>query len=185
LILIGGGARSGKSAFAVRYALALGSERRFVATAQAFDDEMRARIARHRDERGQTFVTVEEPLDLPGAVAGAPAAAVVLVDCLTLWLSNLLLADRGEAQIVRSVDDLIAAAGARGAPTLLVSNEVGMGLVPETPLGRVFRDLAGLAHQRLAAVADETYAAIMGLVVRLHPAPLCTYRPHETPDETP
>jgi adenosylcobinamide kinase/adenosylcobinamide-phosphate guanylyltransferase len=177
LVLIGGGARSGKSAFALAYARRLGARRCFIATAQAFDAEMRARIDRHRDERGADFETIEEPLALPAALLRAPADAVVLVDCLTLWLSNLLCADVSEADILVRIDELVAAARARRAPTLLVSNEVGLGLVPETPLGRAFRDVAGICHQRLAAVADEIYAALMGVVLRLHPAPLETMRP--------
>jgi len=182
LILVGGGARSGKSAFALRYARRLGDRRVFIATAQAYDDEMRVRIARHREERGAAaFTTVEEPLDLIGALGRAPAGAVVLVDCLTLWLSNLLLADRTEAELLRAIDDLVAVAPARAGVTLLVSNEVGMGLVPETPLGRRFRDMTGIAHQRLAAVAAESYAAVMGVVLRLYPEPLRTFRAGETP----
>jgi len=182
LILIGGGARSGKSGFALRYARRLGPSRVFVATAQAFDDEMRARIDRHRQERGvEEFATVEAPLDLFGALAAASPGAVVLVDCLTLWLSNLLLTDRDDAEVLRAIDDLVGGASRRSAPTLLVSNEVGMGLVPETPLGRRFRDLTGIAHQRLAAVAAETFAAVMGVVLRLYPEPIRVFRAGETP----
>lgn len=181
LILVGGGARSGKSAFALRYARRLGERRVFIATAQAYDEEMRVRIARHREERGGVFTTVEEPLDLIGALGRAPAGAVVLVDCLTLWLSNLLLADRTEADLLRAIDDLVMVAPARPGVTLLVSNEVGMGLVPETPLGRRFRDMTGIAHQRLAAVAAESYAAVMGVVLRLYPEPVRTFRVGETP----
>jgi adenosylcobinamide kinase/adenosylcobinamide-phosphate guanylyltransferase len=181
LILVGGGARSGKSAFALRYARRLGERRVFIATAQAYDEEMRVRIARHREERGAVFTTVEEPLDLIGALGRAPAGAVVLVDCLTLWLSNLLLADRTEADLLRAIDDLVMVAPARPGVTLLVSNEVGMGLVPETPLGRRFRDMTGIAHQRLAAVAAESYAAVMGVELRLYPEPVRTFRAGETP----
>ena len=181
LILVGGGARSGKSAFALRYARRLGERRVFIATAQAYDEEMRVRIVRHREERGGVFTTVEEPLDLIGALGRAPAGAVVLVDCLTLWLSNLLLADRTEADLRRAIDDLVLVAPARAGVTLLVSNEVGMGLVPETPLGRRFRDMTGIAHQRLAAVAAESYAAVMGVVLRLYPEPVRTFRAGETP----
>jgi adenosylcobinamide kinase/adenosylcobinamide-phosphate guanylyltransferase len=172
LILIGGGARSGKSAFALAHARRLGTERCFIATGQALDGEMATRIARHRDERGPDFTTIEEPLALDAAIVAAPSGAVVLVDCLTLWLSNLLCADVSEADILARIDAVVAAARARSAPTLLVSNEVGLGLVPETPLGRAFRDLTGACHQRVAAVADEIYAAMMGVVLRLHPAPI-------------
>ncbi len=181
LILIGGGARSGKSTFALAYARRLGGRRLFVATAEAADDEMRARIARHRDERGADFETREAPRALPEALAAAPADAVTVIDCLTLWLSNLLLDDVPSAEVLARVDALAATARARAAPTLVVTNEVGMGVVPETPLGRAFRDLAGLAHQRLAAAADETYAAILGLVLRLHPGPVTALPPGQTP----
>jgi adenosylcobinamide kinase/adenosylcobinamide-phosphate guanylyltransferase len=181
LILIGGGVRSGKSRFAVAYARRLGPARVFLATAQAFDDEMRARIARHREERAGDFVTVEEPAALPEALGRCGDADVVVIDCLTLWLSNLLCADVAPEEIVRRVDALAAAAAARSAPTLVVTNEVGMGIVPETPLGRAFRDLAGTAHQRLAAASDEIYAALLGTILRLHPAPLATFLPGATP----
>jgi adenosylcobinamide kinase/adenosylcobinamide-phosphate guanylyltransferase len=182
LILIGGGARSGKSAFALGYARRLaesGRPRFFFATAQAFDDEMRARIAQHRTDRGHDFETIEEPIALAEALGRIPGEAVALVDCLTLWLSNLLCTDVPEAEIRARIDGLAAAAAARPGPTLLVTNEVGLGLVPESSLGRAFRDLAGTAHQRLGAVADEVYAALMGRILRLHPAPLVSFRPEE------
>jgi adenosylcobinamide kinase / adenosylcobinamide-phosphate guanylyltransferase len=181
LVMIGGGVRSGKSGFALAYARRLGPRRLFLATAQAADAEMRARIDRHRLERGADFETREEPRQLPTALAAAPAGAVVLIDCLTIWLSNLLLDGAATPDILGRVGDLVAAAGARSAPTLVVTNEVGMGIVPETSLGRAFRDLAGLAHQRLAQAADETYFAALGMILRLHPAPIATYRPGETP----
>ncbi|HEY0708677.1 MAG TPA: bifunctional adenosylcobinamide kinase/adenosylcobinamide-phosphate guanylyltransferase [Polyangia bacterium] len=172
LILIGGGARSGKSAFALSYARALGAQRVFVATAQAYDDEMRARIDRHRDERGPDFTTIEEPVALARAITEAPRRAVVLVDCLTLWLSNRLCADASPETIHGELEEVVRAAVSRAAPTLVVSNEVGMGVVPDNALARAFRDLTGHAHQRLAAAADEIYAALMGVVLRLHPGPL-------------
>jgi adenosylcobinamide kinase/adenosylcobinamide-phosphate guanylyltransferase len=177
LVLIGGGARSGKSTFALGRARHLGPRRCFIATAQAFDAEMRTRIDRHRAERGAEFDTIEEPIDLRGAIVRAPADAVVLVDCLTLWLSNLLCADVPADEILARVDAVAQAACARAAPTLIVTNEVGLGLVPEHPLGRAFRDVTGLAHQRLAAEADEIYAALMGVVLRLAPAPLVSFLP--------
>lgn len=181
LILIGGGVRSGKSAFALAYARRLAPRPWFLATAQAFDDEMRARIDRHRAERGDQLRTVEEPLALTEALAGVGPDEVVLIDCLTLWLSNLLLSDLAPPDILARVEALAQAAVARRGPTLLVTNEVGMGIVPETPLGRAFRDLAGTTHQRLARTADEIYMAMLGTVLRLHPAPLKTFRPGETP----
>ena len=187
LILVGGGARSGKSAFALDYARRLAAQQvdaprpLFVATAQAFDDEMRIRIDRHRDERGAIFDTTEEPLRLAAVIAAAESGRVVLVDCLTLWLSNLLLAEAPDGEILRQVTAVAEAAAGRAGPTLLVTNEVGLGLVPETALGRRFRDLAGAAHQRLAAIADEVYAALMGMVLRLHPGPMISFRRGDLP----
>jgi adenosylcobinamide kinase/adenosylcobinamide-phosphate guanylyltransferase len=173
LIVIGGGARSGKSRFAVTHAEALGARRLFVATAERSDDEMRERIARHRADRAGTgFDTLEEPRALPEALDADRAHDVILVDCLTIWISNLLV-DGATADTVQDrIAALLAALARRRAHIVIVSNEVGMGLVPETPLGRVFRDLTGLAHQRLAVVADELYLAAMGVLLRLRPGPV-------------
>jgi adenosylcobinamide kinase / adenosylcobinamide-phosphate guanylyltransferase len=170
-ILVGGGARSGKSRFALGYARRLGARRAFVATAGGLDDEMRARIASHRAERGDAFTTVEAPVDLPGALAELNAD-VVVVDCLTLWLSNLLVAAMPEPAIDARVEALATVLARRRFHALVVSNEVGMGVVPETPLGRAFRDLTGRAHQRLARGADEIYLAAMGVLLRVHPGPV-------------
>ena len=165
LILIGGGARSGKSRFALARALALGRRRLFIATAEPSDDEMRARIARHRAERGAAFDTLEEPRALPEALAADRDHDVILIrlpDDLDLEPAGGRHARRRGR---RRVATLMAALAARRAPVLIVSNEVGMGLVPETPLGRLFRDLTGRAHQRIAAVADELYLAAMGVLL--------------------
>jgi adenosylcobinamide kinase/adenosylcobinamide-phosphate guanylyltransferase len=182
IVLVGGGARSGKSRFALAYAQKLGARRIFVATAQALDDEMKDRIRRHQDERGSTFQTIEEPVHLAQALKQAGTADVVLVDCLTLWLSNLLLQGLAREAIADAIEEVLAVLRLRRHPTVLVSNEVGMGLVPESPLGRAFRDIVGLAHQRLTAEADEVYLAAMGLVVRLLPAPTVAFRPSELPE---
>jgi adenosylcobinamide kinase/adenosylcobinamide-phosphate guanylyltransferase len=171
-VLIGGGARSGKTAFALRLARGLGERRVYIATATAGDGEMAARIARHRQERGAAFETVEEPLRLPRALRELARCDVVVVDCLTLWLSNLLLRDADPDAALREADDLADLAPSLPFHLLLVTNEVGMGLVPETPLGRMFRDVAGRVHQRLARVSDEIYLAALGVMLRLHPAPL-------------
>lgn len=179
-VLVGGGARSGKSRFAQALAASLGRRRVFVATAQALDDEMRDRIDRHRQERGATFTTIEEPLALPETIAalGADAADVVLIDCLTLWLSNLLLRDPAAEPARRRIDDLARAIAARRCHVVLVSNEVGLGIVPEAALARTFRDLSGHAHQVLGAQADEIYAALLGQILRLRPDPVaCVARP--------
>lgn len=176
MILVGGGARSGKSAFALSYAQRLGTRRAFVATAEALDDEMRARIGRHREERGQLFTTIEEPLDLAGALERLQAD-VAVVDCLTLWLSNLLMAEVSVGPIRERLETLAAVVERRRLHVLLVTNEVGMGIVPESALGRTFRDLAGWAHQRLASAADEIYFAALGTILRLHPGPIERYVP--------
>lgn len=170
-ILVGGGARSGKSRFALTHARRLGARPVFVATAQALDEEMAARIARHRAERGPDFLTREVPLALPEALAELEAE-VVVVDCLTLWLSNLLVAGIAPADIEGRIEALAAVLARRRFHAVLVTNEVGMGVVPETPLGRIFRDLTGRAHQRVARDADEIYLAALGLVLRVHPAPV-------------
>lgn len=145
IVLVGGGVRSGKSAFALARARALGgpaARRAYVATAQPSDEEMRQRIARHKEERGDEFVTIEEPLALPERIGGVLGVDVVVVDCLTLWLSNLLLRGDTEEQALAAVEALVRAMLAAPFATVVVSNEVGMGLVPETPLGRLFRDVS-------------------------------------------
>jgi adenosylcobinamide kinase / adenosylcobinamide-phosphate guanylyltransferase len=182
IILVGGGARSGKSRFALSYARTLGPRRLFVATAEARDAEMGERIARHRDERGDEFATREEPLHLARLLAADHAADVIVVDCLTLWLSNLLLRDTSPDDIERQVNDVLAAIKPRRQHVILVSNEVGLGIVPESALARSFRDIAGRAHQQVVAVADEIYLAAMGMVVRLVPDPVKSFRPGQVPD---
>jgi len=172
LILIGGGVRCGKSTFALALARRLGKQRVYVATAEARDDEMALRIERHLQERGTEFRTIEAPLNVVEALGAAGEADVVVLDCLTLWLSNLLL--RGDAQpaILRQVDRLIETARSKRGHTIVVTNEVGMGIVPETPLGRAFRDLCGRAHQAISARAEEVYFGALGSLIRLKPAPL-------------
>jgi adenosylcobinamide kinase / adenosylcobinamide-phosphate guanylyltransferase len=172
IVLVGGGVRSGKSAFALARARALGVRRAFVATAQPSDEEMRERIARHRKERGDGFVTIEEPLAVSERIAAARGVDVVLVDCLTLWLSNLLLRGDGEKQALAAVEGLVRAMLEAPFATVVVSNEVGMGLVPESPLGRLFRDVSGHAHRLVAARASEIYFATMGCILRLRPGPV-------------
>lgn len=172
IVLVGGGVRSGKSRWALRRATALGARRTFVATAQALDAEMRTRITRHRAERGEAFTTREAPTELSECLASLADTDVVLVDCLTLWLANLMLAGHDEPALLARVDALVASLLRRRFHCVLVTNEVGMGIVPDSPLGRAFRDIAGLTHQRVAAVADELYLATMGTVLRLKPAPV-------------
>lgn len=180
LVLVGGGVRSGKSAFALEVARGLGARRVFVATAQPFDGEMEARIAAHRAERGDAFRTVEEPVDLAGALARVDAD-VVLVDCLTLWISNLLLRGDDLAAVAAQVDAVATVLSRRRLHAVLVTNEVGMGVVPESALGRAFRDAAGRAHQRLAREADRIYLTVLGCVLRLRPSPLTLVQPETLP----
>lgn len=170
LILIGGGVRSGKSRFALQLAEERGSKLGFLATAQAFDDEMQERIANHKRERDDRYLSVDVPVEVETALGELQACEAVVLDCLTLWISNQLLRGDCNAEILARVDSLIAAP--RAGDLIIVSNEVGMGVVPDSALGRQFRDLTGHAHQRLAAAADELYMAMMGTILRLHPAPL-------------
>ncbi len=178
--VINGGARSGKSRLALQLAMSSGRLRCFIATAEAFDDEMRARIERHRDERGDLFVTLEAGLNLPQLLRETCEFDVVVVDCVTLYLSRVLLGAETESgstqqrQCEAAIDELLRSAGQHPARLIFVTNEVGMGIVPPTPLGRVFRDVAGRANQRLAEHADELYLATMGVALRLRPTPVTT-----------
>jgi adenosylcobinamide kinase/adenosylcobinamide-phosphate guanylyltransferase len=172
VILVGGGTRSGKSAFALALARRLGTRRLFVATAQAGDDEMRERIHRHRQTRGPDFQTLEEPLAVVDLLRQVRDCDVVVLDCLTFWLANLLLRGDDLAAVLRQVEELAGVLDCREVHAVIVTSEVGLGLVPETPLGRTFRDVAGLAHQRLAGLADEVYFGVLGVLLRLKPAPV-------------
>lgn len=163
--LLLGGARSGKT----RRALALAepfAHRIYIATAEALDAEMAERIGRHRSERGSGWVTVEAPLDLPGAVIALPSGSFGVVDCLTLWLSNLMGAGR---DVDAATAALLEAIDRCPADLALVSNEVGLGLVPETPLGRAFRDEQGRLNQAVAARAAVVEFIAAGLPLRLKP----------------
>ena len=165
VVLIGGGARSGKSAFALRLASKLGGRRAFVATARAGDGEMRGRIDRHRKERQGEFDTVEVPMDLPDALGALGGYEVVVVDCVTHWITNLLLADVPAETILQEVDRLIEVLTTSAYHSVLVTNEVGMTLHPETALGRAFVEIVGWSNQRLARASDDIYFAVMGAVL--------------------
>ena len=167
LTVLLGGARSGKSTLAVRMALAWEGPVVFVATATASDDEMRARIARHREERPAHWTTVEEPRDLGGALRGALAEAFVIVDCLTLWASTLLVSGVATDAIVDLARADAKTAAARRAPTVVVSNEVGSGVVPDNTLGRHFRDLQGSVNATWVASSDRAALVVAGRVVPL------------------
>lgn len=166
--LILGGARSGKSAYAQGLAEAHAPERLYLATATPGDEEMAARIARHRADRGQGWTTLEEPLELASALlAHARAGRVVVVDCLTLWLSNLMLAGRDPGPAVTALAEAI---GGLEGPAILVSNEVGMGLAPTHKLGREFRDWQGRANREIGAACDAVIFVAAGLPLQLKPA---------------
>jgi adenosylcobinamide kinase/adenosylcobinamide-phosphate guanylyltransferase len=160
-----GGARSGKSRYAQGRAEASGLRRLFVATAQAFDDEMRDRIARHRADRDGAWETVEAPIDIAEVIAARSAPnTVLLVDCLTLWTTNLILGEQDcGAATAALVDAIRSAAG----PVILVANEVGFGIVPDNALARRFRDEAGIINQRIAAAVDEVQLVAAGLPLKL------------------
>ena len=183
LVLILGGARSGKSAFAERLARKSGHSVAFIATATAGDDEMRERIARHRAARPASWHTIEEPLDLAGALQQADRMAdVLLLDCITLWLNNLYAqtigqyAHENEAEqynalarldetALQEIEKLLAAVQSlnSGKTLLIVTNEVGLGIVPAYPLGRLYRDTLGYVNQHLAQAADRVYLMVAGM----------------------
>jgi adenosylcobinamide kinase/adenosylcobinamide-phosphate guanylyltransferase len=164
-LLILGGARSGKSRHAQSRAEAMAGELVYIATGQALDAEMDERITRHRMDRGPRWRTVEEPLDLSGAIARhAAAGTVLLVDCLTLWLSNLMLAERDTDSAATQLAQALADAPGM---VILVANEVGLGIVPDNALARRFRDAAGWLNQAVAARADEVVFVAAGLPLRL------------------
>ena len=165
--LIGGGARSGKSRFAIAYAEKRFQRLAFVATAAAGDEEMRERITRHRFERGDRWTTVEEPVDIVHEmVAKAARFDVFVIDCLTLWLSNVLLhPGRDSGKEVKKLVDHLERADSTNA--IVVTNEVGCGIVPENDLARSYRDLVGGANQAVGRLADEIYWTVFGVPVQV------------------
>jgi adenosylcobinamide kinase/adenosylcobinamide-phosphate guanylyltransferase len=168
LTLVLGGVRSGKSAYAQKAAetaaTANGGALIMIVTAEPLDGDMKARIAQHRAERGPAWQTVEAPLELPEAIARLQAEDIVVVDCLTLWTSNLLLRGADIPAHAKALCDTIAKCP---CPLWLVSNEVGLGVVPDNALARRFRDEAGRLHQRIAAVADEVVMTVAGLPLKV------------------
>lgn len=173
IIFVIGGARSGKSSFALQEASLIQGQKVYIATAEAMDDEMKDRITRHRKERSSVWATVEEPVNITEAIAGAlKRYEVVLLDCLTLWLSNVMRQDGSAEQriehLVRGLQQMKGAADSdRGTSLYLVSNEVGMGIVPENKLARQFRDLAGMLNRKAAEIADEAYLVTAGIPVKI------------------
>ncbi|MGQ9688360.1 MAG: bifunctional adenosylcobinamide kinase/adenosylcobinamide-phosphate guanylyltransferase [Desulfobaccales bacterium] len=169
--LVLGGARSGKSRYALELAARFPAPRLYLATAEAGDAEMAARIAQHRQDRGEGWDTEETPLHLTEAIRQAQGRyRVILADCLTLWLSNWLIRGGGQADMKAVCEELAAAVEQTTTPIILVSNEVGWGIVPENPLAREFRDWAGWLHQLLAGTADLVVLLVAGLPFTLKSA---------------
>ncbi len=179
LVLILGGARSGKSRLAEELALSSGGKTVYLATATVHDEEMAHRVEIHKKRRPSDWTTLEEDCNLSGALDKiAPKTATVIVDCLTLWLTNMLLPyyseeatalelESVEKEISMALDRFCREAKKRLSKTIIVANEVGCGIVPESPLGRLFRDLAGRANQLVAKEADEVYFAVAGYLLRV------------------
>jgi adenosylcobinamide kinase/adenosylcobinamide-phosphate guanylyltransferase len=162
--LIGGGARSGKSRYALEKARAIEGPRTFIATAEPCDEEMTARIEHHRDARGEDFATIEAPIDLAQAIARI-GSGVLIVDCLTIWLANVMHANK---DIVATIDALVEAAQSAPATIIFVTNEVGSGIIPtDHALSREFRDHAGILNQRIASIAQEVYFVVFGQPLRI------------------
>jgi 5,6-dimethylbenzimidazole synthase len=190
-ILITGGCRSGKSRYALELAKSISGTKRFIATAEALDDEMKQRIDNHRMERGKDWQTIEEPLELARVlqqVGNVPGP--VVVDCLTLWLSNRLMQEDSRQTIMDHIDQALKNISDNQATYIFITNEVGDGIVPENKLAREFRDLAGEINQRVAQYCDEVFVTVSGIPVKIKPAAESmdsrkneTGSPHEFPDD--
>ena len=173
ILFVTGGARSGKSRFAEKRAAEFGASLGYLATAQALDCEMEERVRHHRERRGAEWNTIEEPICLSQALARCDGLyKAILVDCVTLWISNLLFkyeeaGENGAVRINEDLQRLKSTVQGMVTPVILVSNEVGMGIVPDNPLARLFRDIAGTANEVIAAAADEVHVVISGIPLRL------------------
>jgi adenosylcobinamide kinase/adenosylcobinamide-phosphate guanylyltransferase len=171
LILYLGGAKSGKTRAALREAESRPAPRYYLATAQGLDEEMRGRIRRHQEERGPDWRTVEAPMDPAGAMGEIPGGQPVLLDCITLWFSNLMwsrpLEEQDAGWYMRHVGSLITAAAERRGALIIVSNELGSGIVPMEPESRLYRDMVGLAHQTLGAHASSVYLVVAGIPLKI------------------
>ena len=165
-LLITGGARSGKSSFAEKQTLSYGVPVIYIATAQSLDKEMEKRIRIHKERRGKEWLTINEPIAIADKLLSSDGQGACLVDCLTLWLSNLIFAEK---DIAEATSSLIEAIDARRDPVILVTNEVGGGIVPQNELARRFRDEAGRLNQIVANAVDEVYTCISGIPLKLKP----------------
>ena len=165
--LLTGGGRSGKSSYALEIAGAY-NRKVFIATAEAFDDEMSERILRHQKERGNCFETIEEPLHLADALANVlPDTQVVVIDCITVWLGNLMHHMGVDEINCAAVDRFLKVLASPPCDVVIVSNEVGMGLIPATAMSRAYRDLAGSVNQKIAAIADEVFLVVSGVPLKI------------------
>jgi adenosylcobinamide kinase/adenosylcobinamide-phosphate guanylyltransferase len=168
IYFITGGARSGKSAFAERLANGMTGKRAYIATAQALDPEMATRIQHHRKRRGAAWDTYEEPLAIADLLVKLNERyQIVLLDCLTLWLSNVIAHTNGDDAVNSRSDALVAAIKSFDGSSIIVSNEVGLGIVPDNPLARRFRDFAGMLNQKMAQAADEVYFTAAGIPMKI------------------
>ena len=168
LIFVTGGCRSGKSQFALDFANRHFHKKLYLATCEALDEEMAKRIEDHKKKRGLDWQTVEEPINIAGAIRERRNdTEVVLLDCITLWLSNLLMRQKSDHEVMNQVSTLIDTVKQGPSSSIIVSNEVGMGLVPVDPLGRRFRDLAGMANQKIGEAADRAIFMVSGIPVFL------------------
>jgi adenosylcobinamide kinase / adenosylcobinamide-phosphate guanylyltransferase len=165
IIFITGGARSGKSSFAMAEASKINGKKAYIATAEALDEEMRQRIENHKRQRGNDWVTYEEPLKIAEVIKEIEGKySVILIDCLTLWLSNLFMNNK---KIEREIESFCYSLSTVHCPLFIVSNEVGMGIVPDNELSRKFRDMAGLLNQKIASTSDEVYMVVAGIPVKI------------------
>ncbi len=168
ICFITGGARSGKSAFAEKLAKNVAGKRAYIATAQALDPEMSTKIAKHRKDRGDSWDTYEEPLAVDELLQKLSGRyPVALLDCLTLWLSNVIAHTDGDSGVLVQCDRLVHAVTEFPGFCIVVSNEVGLGIVPDNPLARKFRDLAGMLNQKVAKAADEVYFTASGIPMKI------------------
>ena len=166
--LIIGGARSGKSSHALKLARGFRPDRFYVATARAGDKEMRERILNHQKERGSDFRTIEEQYELKKVFRGLPGESrVVVVDCLTLWITNLLIAERREEKTKKTIEELLEIKRLVQAPVIWISNEVGQGIVPNDPLSRRYQDLLGWTNQGFAGVSNRVIQMVAGIPVQI------------------
>lgn len=170
LTFLVGGARSGKSSLAVSLARRWSGHVSLIVTAEARDSEMTERIERHRSERPWDWTVIEEPTDMLGALRSVDDASLLIVDCLTLWVSNLMESDLSDAEIIETAQKVAAEAAGRGAPVIVISNEVGSGIVPMAALTRRYRDLLGAVNAAWSTAATDAYLVVAGRTLRLDDA---------------